>query len=479
MRPIPWQVRFRRAVARPGVRLAALSVPRSNGKSYLVADIAKEYLLNGHPNTECLVVAADFRQAKIVTRYVTEMLRDEGHDLDDRSRWGHRDSVNHAMIRDKRSGITVRAMPARPAGLHGRVWGLCLIDEPREIAPGTRDDLLSSITSGMGKRPGSRVIGLGTLPEDAGHWFRRWCEGEADYAQVHQARKGDPPFQLRTMKRANPSFDFLPALREDLHARREKVRGNPDLEDEWKSRHLNMGVADAGSVFLLTPEEWQAIEVDELPPRSGPCVWGIDAASSEAFCAVVAYWPLTHRVEGMCALGGVPTLAERARRDHAGRTYLSMVRDGSLLVQEGRRVPSMSRFIGQAIQRFGVPDCIISDHFRRPEVADALDASPMPRGRPLIARRTRYSESTEDIRRARTLLLEQRVKVEKSVSWRQAMSETRVVRDAGNVRLAVRGEAGRRARARTDLVSAMVLALAEADRRGIPASGARPRLVAV
>ena len=29
------------------------------------------------------------------------------------------------------------------------------------------------------------------------HWFSRWLAGEADYAQVHQAGRGDPPFQLQ------------------------------------------------------------------------------------------------------------------------------------------------------------------------------------------------------------------------------------------------------------------------------------------
>ena len=79
------------------------------------------------------------------------------------------------------------------------------------------------------------------------------------------------------------------------------------------------------------------------------------------------------------------------------------------------------------------------------------------------------------------MILEKRVSVAKSVAWRYSLAESRVVYDdQGNCRLAVRSQAGRRARARTDLASALVLCLAEADRRGVPeAAGHGLRLVAV
>ena len=62
-------------------------------------------------------------------------------------------------------------------------------------------------------------------------------------------------------------------------------------------------------------------------------------------------------------------------------TYQNMVTAGDLLVQDGRRVPDLSIFIEQALNRLGTPSVIVADHFRRPELADALDSSPMPRGR--------------------------------------------------------------------------------------------------
>ena len=194
MEAIPWQTRFVRGVSRPGVRQAALSVSRSNGKSYVCSSLALDYLLGDKNDTEALVVSGDFRQAKIITAYMVQMLRERGFDLDDKSRWLVRNSVNQGMVRDRSTGITVRAMSSRPAGLYGRIFGMCLIDEPREIEPAQADDLLSAITSGTGKVPDTKVIGLGSMPADPLHWFRRWCEGEGDYVQVHQARPRRPPF---------------------------------------------------------------------------------------------------------------------------------------------------------------------------------------------------------------------------------------------------------------------------------------------
>jgi len=425
--------------------------------------LARQYLFGEHHDSECLLLAADFRQAKIVLRYLTGLLREDGHDLDDRAKWLLRDSVNQGLIRDRKTGISIRAMPARPAGLHGRVFGLCLIDEPREIEPGQRDDLLAAVTSGMGKLPDTKAIALGSMPSDPDHWFRRWCQGEADFVQVHAARPGDPMFQLKTIRRANPSFNYLEPLRVDLLARREKARRFPDALDEWKSRHLNMGVSDRSGGLFLDPEQWTAVEVDVLPERRGPLVWGLDPGGSSAFTALSSYHIGSGRLEGYQHVAGIPDLRSRARQDNVGRVYASMVREGTLHVQEGRRRPSLVTFIRDSLARFGKPDVIVTDAFRLPEVQDALD---LARVRcQVVVRRTRWSDSTEDIRRAQEVIDEGRLAVARAVAWRYALGESRIEYDSGNMRLATKSSAGRRRRARTDLTSAMVLALAEGDRR--------------
>ena len=48
---------------------------------------------------------------------------------------------------------------------------------------------------------------------------------------------------------------------------------------------------------------------------------------------------------------------------------------------EGRNTPAAAHVASLALAGRGAPSVIVADHFRRPELADALDASPMPRGR--------------------------------------------------------------------------------------------------
>ena len=62
---IPWQARFLRGLRRPGVRTAALSIGRSNGKSWLAARLAADYLTDGAPDSECVIVASSYTQALV------------------------------------------------------------------------------------------------------------------------------------------------------------------------------------------------------------------------------------------------------------------------------------------------------------------------------------------------------------------------------------------------------------------------------
>ena len=158
-----------------------------------------------------------------------------------------------------------------------------------------------------------------------------------------------------------------------------------------------------------------------------------------------------------------------------------MARRGELLVQSGRRVPDYGSFIGEVLGRWGVPSAIVADRWKEGELRDALDAARMP-PRPLTLRGMGWRDGGEDVRRFTRAVMEARVSVARSLLLRSAMAEARVATDvAGNMKLAKAGDAGagRRSLARDDAVAAVILAVSEGDRRGIPATGGRPRLVAV
>ena len=181
MKPLPWQRRFLRGLARPNVRTAALSVARSNGKSFLAAAIAGRYLLGWGPkHSECVIVASSYVQAKVIFRYAVRMVRATGHEPDDRKTWHYRDGANVALLRNREDGRAIRALGCDPRRAHGRVFGLALLDEPAQWPPGTSETMLSAIRTGAGKVTRTKIVALGTRPADPGHWFEEWLAGGAD-----------------------------------------------------------------------------------------------------------------------------------------------------------------------------------------------------------------------------------------------------------------------------------------------------------
>ena len=178
-----------------------------------------------------------------------------------------------------------------------------------------------------------------------------------------------------------------------------------------------------------TWDEWQNVEVDILPPRRGPLVWGFDPGGSSAFSAIAAYWVGSGRLEAVQHVGGVPDLATRSRADNVGRAYKAMEREGSLIVHPGRRRPSLPAVVRSAVALFGRPRLIVTDFFRMPELKDALDAARLRVE--VVPRRTQWSHQTEDIRRAQSVIDEGRVAVERSVAWVNALSESRIQHGQG------------------------------------------------
>ena len=320
--PIPWQARFLRAIARPEVTTAALSLARSGGKSWLAAKLAADYLLADGPPSECLVVASSYTQAGIIFDYALALARKEGVKPESRSKWVYRDSVNTSLLRSKRTGRAIRCMGSDPRRAHGRKFGLGLMDEPAQWPPAKRDKLLAAFETGLGKVPGAKLIALGTRPASAGHWFSSWLAGGADYVQCHAPPDGSPVYQIRTIRRANPSWKYLGGhFRADLVRQRDAARKDPSARARYESLALNMGVSDVLESLLIAPDSWARVEVDRLPQRRGPLIVGLDLGGTSAMSAAAAYWPVTGRLEALATVAGIPDLRERGRRDDVGTLY--------------------------------------------------------------------------------------------------------------------------------------------------------------
>ena len=149
--------------------------------------------------------------------------------MSDRKVWRVQDSQNVATVEHRPTGARVRCIGSDPKRAHGLAPLLVLADEPAQWEPGKRDAMLAALRTAMGKLDGSRLIALGTRPADDEHWFAKMLDGGADYAQTHHARDTDPPFRVRTWRKANPSLPVMPSLEKRIRKEADDARRDPSM----------------------------------------------------------------------------------------------------------------------------------------------------------------------------------------------------------------------------------------------------------
>ena len=332
-----------------------------------------------------------------------------------------------------------------------------MLDEPAQWPVNTAEKMIAAIKTSAGKQPDTRMIVLGTRPEDDSHWFQVMLDGGADYAQSHHARVNDKPFQRRTWRRANPSMDALPDLDRAIRKDAEDAKKDPQMAASFESLRLNKGVSDTLENTLLDAGTWRRIEGDA--PIDGICYFGIDLGTSAAQSAVAAYWPNSGRLDVVSAFPNEPDLATRGLRDGVGSLYVMAAKRGEL-IQTGGHATDIAELLEVALGRFGKPGAIACDRWREAELRDKLKAAGFPLTK-LELRGQGFKDGGEDVREFRRGCVSGQVTPVKSLVLVAAMSEARVITDpAGNSKLSKGTEGGRRLRARDDAAAAGILAVA-------------------
>ena len=289
--------------------------------------------------------------------------------------WKVVDSTNEATLEHRESGARVRCLGSDGKRAHSLRSYLALADEGAQWDGNRGDAMLAALRTGMGKVPGSRLIALGTRPASPAHWFSTMLDNAA-YSQVHAARDDDPPFAKRTLRRANPSYDYLPSLRERLAIEMGEAKADPAMLASFLALRLNKGVSDTVENVLLSADAMRPAMREAK--AEGPCWWGVDLGGTAALSAVAAYWPVTGRCEVFAAFPGVPGLAERGLRDSVGRLCVDMAARRELVVHPGRTV-SVDELMREALRRFGQPSGVSADRWREGRIARRTRQRPRAR----------------------------------------------------------------------------------------------------
>ena len=311
---LPYQRDYVSALEGDRYDVAALSIPRGNGKSTLAADILRRTITPGDTffaaGAESVLCSASLEQARITFRF----LRADIEASDDADDYRFVDSSTKVSVRHKSSRTSVRAISSSGKGAMGlgADCPLAVLDEVSALQVVNGELLWDALNTSLGK-PGARmkVALLGTLaPQETG-WYADLIKAGTTgrtyvYSLAGDAAQYDDVEQLR---RVNPLMSRFPASWSRLLAEQAEASINPQKRAAFCSYRLNAPTRDASTALILA-EDWLAVLDRPVPDREGPCRIGADLGGSTAWSAAVAIWP-NGRTECFGLTAGIPNIGAR------------------------------------------------------------------------------------------------------------------------------------------------------------------------
>ena len=448
----PFQARFLKAATAPNIHLAALSLPRGNGKSRLAAFLIERILTPGdslfRPGTESVLVAASIEQARICFRFARAELEPTGE-------YRFVDSVTRCGITHVPTGTRLRIIGsnARTAmGLVNCPWAIC--DEPGswEVVGGQL--LFDAIETAKGK-PNSplRSLYIGTIAPSMSGWWADLATSKSGQGRVVMTLQGDRATwdQWRTVARCNPLARISPPFRKQLRSELKAAKADTRLKARFLSYRLNLPSADE-STMLLSVDDFERMAARPVAERTGKPIVGLDLGGGRSWSAAAAIWQ-SGRIEVLACAPGIPSVEAQETRDQVPNgTYARLIETGRLRVAAGLRVQPPGALYDAVLAEWGSPELIVCDRFRLGELQDCVHKTPV------IPRVSRWSEAAFDIRALRQLAVDGPLSAEvESRPLLAASLAVAMVRndDAGNVRLSKKGSNNT---ARDDVAAALVLA---------------------
>ena len=446
---------FIKAAFAPDIAIAALSVPRGSAKTWLAAQLAAQAISPGsptfEPRREVLAVSASYEQSRILMQFVREALAEREAD------YSFLDSGQRLQTTHKPSGTKLRVLSSsgkRAMGLTN--FSTIFADEPAAWEARGGALMFDALRTSLGKQDGQRLILIGTrAPAEPDTWWPSLLDagsGSGKHVTVRSAPDGEPWDSWNTIRRVNPLVSHSASLRETILRERDEARKSDSARAAFEAYRLNRQV-DTREEILVSVAAWQRCEARPVPERYGQPIVGLDVGGERSWSAAVMLYE-NGRAEALALCPGVPDLAERERMDAMPRgLYQRLADNGRLLVDEGRRMARLEILLDEVMA--SDPAVILCDRFLMANVLDIVGGSA-----PVVERKTRWSEATEDIAAFRRIVLDGPLSVE-----RESRALLRVSMAGAAVRSDDQGSArvkkARGSRSRDDVAIAATLAAGE------------------
>jgi len=462
-----FQKDFVRGAFSKGTAVAVLSIGRGAAKTALSAGIALGHLMGViecQPKREILFAARNRDQSRAAFGFLVGFI--EGLPEEEQELFTIRRGSRLEVEYSGNGGGLARCIPADGKSILGGASTLCIMDERAAWDRDKGDNLENAILSGLGKRDGRALI-ISTNAPSADNTFARWMREPppGTYVQQHTPEPGLPADDLVSLLVANPgSKEGIGPTAEWLQAQAQRAiaRGGSALSS-FRNLNRNEEVSSDDRSVLVTIDEWMSCEVspDDLPPREGSCILGVDLGGSRSMSAAALFWPDTGRLEAVGTFPSKPSLADRGAADGVSGRYTEMHERGELSVLGENTVPP-GLWLSEIVKLADGADiaCIVGDRFRHAEFSEAMQSAGLDRV-PFIWRGFGWKDGSEDIERFRRALFDGEILTTPSLLLRSAFSDAITLVDpANNHKLAKARSLGR-----IDAAAAAVLAVSEGMRR--------------
>ena len=441
----PFQRRFLKGALAPGIEIAALSLPRGNGKTTLLAYLATRAMTPGDelfvPGAQNVLIAGSIKQSRPGFRLARAALGESNYRFEDSNQ------VVKAVHVDSQTRLDIHAANAKTAlGWLGA--RLILVDEGAVVGPGLWDAIVTTAGKGL-----TTIVVCGTLaPSGRDDWWPTLVKRGSGPGVHVMVLAGDPDAwdTWPTIRKCNPLTAVNPRLRRTLIRERNEARHDDRLRARFLSLRLNVP-SRTDDRELIPPHQWQTVLDRPVPPREGQPVLGLDLGAARSWSAAALWWR-NGRAEVYASIPGIPDIDVQERSLGLGRGVLSSLVDrGVVVVAEGKRVADIDVLLDRlpAVNLQGV----VADRFLSGALADALSARRYP---PCEWRTGQWSAATEDLAAFRRFVLDGPLSVapECRTLATLGMIEAEIERDtSGNARLHKRD-----LRKRDDVAAALLLA---------------------
>ena len=476
---LPWQEGYIRGTFREGIKRSALSIARGNGKTTLCGWLAAAVVHPDGPlrkrNARVVVAAASHEQGAIIHKQVLDLLPDR----DDKKRWSIWDS-NRLKIECKETGAALTVMSFNPGAAHGlQGVSLFVLDELAQWPEGRRDKQFNALDGALGKTPDAVMCAIGTRPENKDNPFTKLLDGQADFVLDFRSKARKQWWRESAYRLANPSVDHFPALKAAIESDIALARRDPAKQAAYCAYRLNQGVSETEQHnSLITAGVYGKTEVDDVAIKGSNYVLGLDLSGGHAMTAVAAVsldadYEGKHCVDAVAYWPETAKLKERGQAD--GCNYEAMHSAGDLILLPGPTV-SVDTVLADAFARWGRPVAVVSDFFRITESRWALNNEGFfEDDDTFVTRRFGPHDGSADVRAFRRMIADKKLAIRKSMLLRQSFSGARTQVQQGNEWMQKENE--RSTRGKDDVAAAIVISVAEVQRRTRDLSGAVPARV--